>query len=64
MSRTVKEKLTPNVQVNFNKSTEVAYWSKKYNISQQVLQRVFEDNGRSISQTIAWCVNHTKRQRA
>lgn len=55
MSRLVKEKLNTNTQVNFNKSTEVAYWSKKYNISQDILQRVFADNGFSISKTISWC---------
>ena len=43
MSRLVKEKLNANVQVNFNKSQEVAYWAKKYNISQEILQQVFAD---------------------
>lgn len=55
MSRLVKEKLNSSTQVNFNKSTEVAYWSKKYNISQDILQRVFADTGYSISKTISWC---------
>lgn len=62
MSRLVKEKLNPNTQVNFNKSPEVAYWSKKYNISQDILQRVFADNGYSISKTIAWCQANTNTQ--
>ena len=64
MSRFIKEKLNPDVQVNFNKSQEVAYWAKKYNISQEILQKVFEDSGYSISKTISWCLNHSRQQRA
>jgi len=59
----VKEKLNSNIQVNFNGSREVAYWSKKYNISQDILQKIFEDNGFSISKTINYCMAHA-RQRA
>jgi len=62
MSRLVKEKLNPNVQVNFNKSPEVAYWSKKYNISQDVLQKIFEGTGYSISKTITWCQANSQQR--
>jgi hypothetical protein len=57
-----KEKLNNNVQVNFNKSAEVAYWSKKYNISQEILQQIFEDSGYSISKTINYCVAHAQQR--
>jgi hypothetical protein len=62
MSRVAKEKLNTNVQVNFNKSQEVAYWSKKYNISQEVLQKIFEGTGYSISKTISWCVSQAQQR--
>jgi hypothetical protein len=59
MSRIItKEKLNSSVQVNFNASREVAYWSKKYNISQDILQRIFEESGYSISKTINYCMEH------
>ncbi len=58
----VKEKLNSSVQVNFNGSREVAYWSKKYNISQDILQRIFEDNGFSISKTINYCMEHSQQR--
>lgn len=50
-----KEKLNENVQVNFNHSKEVAYWSKKYNISPAVFQKAFEQSGHSISKTLEIC---------
>lgn len=63
MSRIItKEKLNSNVQVNFNGSREIAYWSKKYNISQDILQKIFEDSGSSISKTIAYCVEHAQQR--
>jgi len=57
-----KEKLNSNVQVNFNKSSEVAYWSKKYNISQEILQQIFADSGYSISKTINYCMAHAQQR--
>jgi len=57
-----KEKLNSNVQVNFNGSREIAYWSKKYNISQDILQKIFEDSGYSISKTINYCLSHTEQR--
>ncbi|RFM25806.1 hypothetical protein [Deminuibacter soli] len=42
-----------NVQFNFSKSPEIAYWARKYNISPEVLQQTFRENGYSIAQTIA-----------
>jgi hypothetical protein len=48
-----KEKLSENMQVNFNHSKEIAYWAKKYNISPQLFQKVFEESGYSISRTLA-----------
>jgi len=57
-----KEKLNSNVQVNFNGSREVAYWSKKYNISQDILQKIFQDNGFSISKTINYCMEHAQQR--
>ncbi len=63
MARTIaKEKLNSNIQVNFNKSPEVAYWSKKYNISQDILQKIFEESGFSISKTINYCLSHTEQR--
>ena len=47
-----KEKLNDNTQVNFNHSKEVIYWSAKYNISQVVFQKAFEESGYSISKTL------------
>jgi hypothetical protein len=41
-----------NVQVNFNKSTEIEYWAKKYNISEAELQRIFHEADYSIAKTI------------
>ncbi|MFP5041065.1 hypothetical protein [Parasediminibacterium sp. JCM 36343] len=49
-----KEKLNPNVQVNFNKSKEMAYWAKKLNLNAADLQKKFEEFGSSISHTIAY----------
>ena len=48
----VKEKLSENVQVNFNHSKEIAYWSKKYNIDPATFQKAFEEAGHSISKTL------------
>jgi hypothetical protein len=48
----VKEKLSDNVQVNFNHSKEIAYWSKKFNISPLTFQKIFEESGYSISKTL------------
>jgi hypothetical protein len=53
-----KEKLNENVQVNFNHSKEIAYWSKKYNISPATFQKVFEQSGYSISKTLQLLQQH------
>ncbi|MGN6213639.1 DUF3606 domain-containing protein [Parafilimonas sp.] len=47
-----KEKISNNVQTNFNHSKEVAYWSKKFNISPAAFQKAFEQSGFSISKTL------------
>lgn len=41
-----------STQVNFNASSEIVYWSKKYNTSQQEIQEIFKETGYSISKTI------------
>jgi AraC-like DNA-binding protein len=51
----VKEKLSENIQTNFNHSKEVAYWAKKFNISPSVFQKAFEECGYSISKTLQLC---------
>lgn len=48
-------KLNENTQVNFNQSREVAYWAKKFNMSQQAFQQIFQDNNFSIAKTLAVC---------
>lgn len=57
-----KEKLNANVQVNFNKSTEISYWAKKLNMNEMELQRKFEEMGSSISKTIAFCQQGNAQQ--
>ena len=47
-----KEKISDNVQVNFNHSKEVVYWAKKYNVSPSLFQKAFEESGYSISKTL------------
>lgn len=42
-----------NVQFNFSKSPEIAYWAKKFNLSQDILQQTFKENNYSIAQTLA-----------
>ena len=53
-----KEKLNENVQVNFNHSKEIAYWSKKYNVSPVMFQKAFEQSGYSISKTLQLLHKH------
>jgi len=53
-----KEKVNDNTQINFNGSREIAYWAKKFNMSTESFQQIFEDNSFSISKTLASC---TKR---
>ena len=48
----VKEKLSDNVQTNFNHSKEIAYWAKKYDISPVIFQKAFEESGYSISKAL------------
>ena len=52
---TAKEKLNDNTQVNFNHSKEIIYWSAKFNISPEVFQKAFVENGYSISKTLSYC---------
>ncbi|MFT4154170.1 hypothetical protein [Parafilimonas sp.] len=47
-----KEKISNNIQANFNHSKEVAYWSKKYNVSPVIFQKAFEQSGYSVSKTL------------
>ena len=54
MANVAKEKLSEDIQVNFNHSREVAYWAKKYNISPQLFQKVFQESGYSISRTLQY----------
>ncbi|MEO8710637.1 MAG: DUF3606 domain-containing protein [Parafilimonas sp.] len=49
----VKEKISENVQVNFNHSKEIADWAKKYNVSPETFKEAFEKSGYSIPKTIA-----------
>jgi len=48
----VKEKLSENVQTNFNHSKEIAYWAKQYDISPGIFQKAFEESGYSITKTL------------
>ena len=54
MANRIKEKLSENVQVNFNHSKEIAYWLKKFNISPQLFQKALRENDNSISRTLAF----------
>jgi len=44
-----KEKKSENPQVNFSRSKEIAYWTKKYNVSPEYFQQLFKEAGYSIS---------------
>ena len=55
MANIAKEKLSEDVQVNFNHSKEISYWAKKYNITPQVFHEIFKENSYSISKTLAVC---------
>ncbi len=50
-----KEKMNENPQINFNQSREIAYWAKKFNISAESFQQIFQNNNFSISKTLAYC---------
>ena len=52
MANLAKEKLSDDIQMNFNHSKEVAYWAKKYNISPQLFQKTFKESGYSIPKTL------------
>jgi len=58
MANLVKEKLSENVRVNFNHSKEIAYWTKKYNISPQLFQKAFNESGHSIAKTLEFVTRH------
>lgn len=47
------EKKSENIQVNFNQSKEISYWTKKYNISLEAFQQLFKEYGYSISRLLA-----------
>lgn len=53
MTRRVAKMNSSNTQVNFNASTEIGYWAKKYNTSLEEIQEIFAETGYSISKTIA-----------
>jgi hypothetical protein len=53
-----KEKLNESIQVNFNHSKEIAYWSKKYNTNPDIFQKAFEQSGYSISKTLQLLQTH------
>ncbi|GAC1443575.1 MAG: hypothetical protein NVSMB63_12530 [Sediminibacterium sp.] len=50
-----------NIQVNFNVSKEISYWTMKYNISQEKLQQYFEKTNHSIMQVIQLIQRKEKR---
>lgn len=52
MSKAHKAKLNKDIRVNFNTSSEIAYWSKKLQVSKEKLQLTFERFGYSMSETI------------
>ena len=52
MANLAKEKLSDDIQMNFNHSREVAYWAKKYNVSPQLFQKAFKESGYSIPKTL------------
>jgi hypothetical protein len=41
-----------NSETNFNRSKEIAYWSKKYNIDPDIFQKLFQQSEYSISKTL------------
>jgi hypothetical protein len=47
-----KAKIGSNIEQNFNSSTEIHSWSKKYNTPIDEIQKIFEDSGNSISKTL------------
>ena len=51
-----KAKTNENVNVNFNQSTEIAYWAKRYNISPELFKKTFEETGYSVSKTLSICL--------
>jgi hypothetical protein len=57
-----KEKLSENVEVNFNHSKEIAYWAKKYNISPEIFHKAFEEAGHSVSKALELCNNNSLHQ--
>jgi len=53
MVKRVAKVSTNSTKVNFQASTEIGYWAKKYNTSLEEIQAIFKDSGYSISKTIA-----------
>lgn len=64
MTRQVKERVNENVQVNFNQSQEIAHWARMYNVSPAIFQKTFEENGRSIPKTLAYCMQLKNKKRS
>ncbi|MES2332486.1 MAG: hypothetical protein V4539_22965 [Bacteroidota bacterium] len=53
MIKRVAKLNSTNTQVNFNASSEIEYWAKKYNTSVAEIQEIFQECDYSISKTIA-----------
>ncbi|MCW3119267.1 MAG: hypothetical protein JWM28_3349 [Chitinophagaceae bacterium] len=47
-----KEKIGSDTQKNFNSSSQISSLSRKYDISIDEIQAIFESNGKSISKTL------------
>lgn len=47
-----KAKISDNIRVNFNSSPEIHNWSKRYHISIDQMQEIFNRTGNSISKTL------------
>ena len=48
-----EQKTSANTQTNFNRSEEIAYWAKKYNVEPVIFQQIFQETGYSVSKTLA-----------
>jgi hypothetical protein len=48
-----KNSLALNAATNFNRSGEIAYWAKKYNVDTDIFQKLFQECGHSISKTLS-----------
>ena len=48
----IKEKISENIQTNFNHSKEIIYWAKKYNVTPSLFQKAFLESGYSVSKAL------------